>query len=329
MNRQGASSRPIARQTAPRSRRLVRCGLWFLLLLSTGCTREKVDRLSGTVALVNDEAIALQELLPLISEARGPESREAEATAQEKEELKKRLLDQLIQRKMLLQEARRLKIQLTEREVREKFEEMKEGKSQEAFLEFLSARKITEAVWEKTTREDLLIETLLNQLVRDQISLTDDEILQYYNARMEQWQVPDQMKFRQIVVGTAEEAERLRRALSEGADFAEAARTRSQFSDRGAEGEYLSRSEVPEEFEPLFTAEIGSISEVIKTSFGYHLVKVEDRRPARTLPFEEVKEKIYQTLLQEKREVLFSHWIETVRGRTEVKINEAILQKIS
>ncbi|HLG21703.1 MAG TPA: peptidyl-prolyl cis-trans isomerase [Candidatus Manganitrophaceae bacterium] len=303
----------------------------LLLLLSVGCRRQKPAPLLATVALVNDEAITFQELAALVSKVPSKEIKEDEATAEEKEELKKKLLEQLIERKMLLQEARRLKIQLTEGEVERKFEEIRDGKSKEAFLQFLSEQNITRENWEKTTKEDLLIEKLLNQLVDDQISLTDGEMLQYYNAHAAEWRVPDQIKFRQIVVESQEEAETVLRSLMEGADFVETARSHSQFPDQEAQADsgYLSRSEIPEEFEPLFQAEIGSISPVIKTPFGYHLVKLEERRPARTLPFEESREKIHQILLEEKREVLFSRWIENVRRKTEVKINEELLRQIS
>lgn len=311
--------------------RLRSISFWFFLLLAAGCQRQKSTPLQATVALVNDEAITLQELLVLVPQNEGKGLKEMTASAGEKEELKKQLLDQLIERKILLQEARRLKIELTEREVQQKFEELRDGKGEAAFLELLAERKLTKEGWEKSTRENLLIERLLNQLARDQISISEEEMRQYYESHHEDWRVDEQIKLRQIVVKTESEAETLLREISQGADFAQTARLHSQFPQLGDGGDlgYLSPSEIPVEFDPLLHAEIGSVSSVIRTPFGYHLVKIEDRLPARTLPFEEVREKVHQTLLEEKREVLFSQWMDKARRTTEIKINEELLHKFS
>jgi parvulin-like peptidyl-prolyl isomerase len=301
--------------------------LWLLL---TGCWQQKPSEMAATVALVNDEPITVRELQTAIAETNDKGSQTLEATAEEKKDLARRLLEQLIERKMLLQEARRLQIQLTEGELKERLSEIREGVDEEAFLRYLSEQKRTKEAWEASARETLLIEKLLNQLVGDQISLPEEELLQYYNSRLEEWSVPEQIKLRQILVETETEAEAIRHSLEEGADFAEAARTHAQSLRFGKDGDlgYRAAAELPVEFEPLFKAEIGSVSGVIKTPFGYHLVKVEDRQPARTLPFDEVKERIYQILLEEKREALFSRWFENVRLKTEVKINEELLQKV-
>lgn len=305
--------------------------LSVLLFLLSGCWQQKPSPMLATVALVNDEPITVQELQASLSENQEKGSRNLEATAEEREALARQLLEQLIERKMLLQEARRLKIELTEGEMQERLSEIREGMDEEAFLRELSERNLSKEAWEASARETLLIEKLLNQLVGDQISLPDPELLEYYNSHLEAWREPEQIKLRQILVQTESEAEAIRQSLAEGADFAEAARTHAQSLELGKDGDlgYRTAAELPAEFEPLFKAEIGSVSGVIKTPFGYHLVKVEDRQPARTLSFDEVKERIYQTLLEQKREALFSRWFENIRRKTEVKINEELLHKAS
>lgn len=311
--------------------RLRSISFWLLFLAAAGCQQQKSTPLQATVALVNDEAITLQELLALVPQNEGKGPKEMTVSAGEKEELRKHLLDQLIERKILLQEARRLKIELSEREVQQKFEELRDGKGEAAFLAFLAERELTKEGWEKSTRENLLIEQLLNQLAGDQISISEAEMRQYYERHQEDWRVDDQIKLRQIVVKTEDEAENLLQQISQGADFSQTARLHSQFPQLGDGGDlgYLSPSEIPVEFDPLLHAEIGSVSSVIRTPFGYHLVKIEDRLPARTLPFEEVREKIHQALLEGKRELLFSQWMDKARRTTEIKINEELLHKFS
>lgn len=303
---------------------------FLLLFLLTGCWQQKPSPMLATVALVNDEPITLQELQSEVSDSKEKVSQALEATPQEREELKRRTLEQLIERKMLLQEAKRLKIDLTEGEMLERLAEIRDNMDEEAFLRFLAERKLTKESWEASARETLLIEKLLNQLVGDQISLPDEELMQYYNGHLEEWRMPEQVKLRQALVPTEAEAAAVKTSLAEGADFVETARRHAQSAEFG-DGDlgYRTAAELPAEFEPLFKAEIGSVSGVIKTPFGFHVVRVEDRQPARTLPFEEVKERIYQTLLEEKRELLFARWFENVRRKTEVKINEELLHKLS
>src|SRR5581483_1956109 len=113
---------------------------WLFLFLTVGCQQQKATPLQATVALVNDEAVTLQELSAVIPKNEEKGTKEMTASAGEQEELKRRLLDQLIERKMLLQEARRLKIELTEREVQQKFEEARDGKDEAAFSQFLTDR---------------------------------------------------------------------------------------------------------------------------------------------------------------------------------------------
>ena len=299
-----------------------------------GCWQKESTPGGATVALINEEAITVEELLELLPEEDPGVLDEKKSVVKNKERvaLKTELLEQLIEKKMLLQEARRLGIHLTEREFKEKNVVFRNGLDDEAFSRFLADQNISREDWEKSTRENLLIEKLLLQLSENKgILVSAEEVRHYYESHSEEWQVGEQLKLRQIVVGTEEKAVAIRLSLLKGADFLETARIHSQqvhIEDEGGLG-YLSRSEVPVEFDPLFKAKIGSISEVIKTPFGYHLVKVEDRRPERTLLFEETREKIYQALLNHKKEQVFSEWLEKLRHRTEVRINEELLKKFS
>jgi len=304
-------------------------GLWLLLL--SGCWQQKPSQMQATVALVNDEPITVQELQAAISETKDKDGKNIEASPEQKAELARRILEQLIQKKMLLQEARRLKIQLTDGEMQERLSEIREGLDEEAFLRSLAERNLSRESWEASARETLLIEKLLNQLVGDQISLPEAELLAYYNTHLDDWKVPEQIKLKQILFQTESEAQAVQKSLAEGADFSEAARTHAQSLELGKDGDlgYRNAAQLPAEFEPLFNADIGSVSGVIKTPFGYHLVKLEDRQPARTLSFEDVKERIHQILLEEKREALFTRWFENIRRKTEVKINEELLHKLS
>lgn len=308
-----------------------------VLFVAGGCWQKELPPRRATVALINDEAITVEELLALLPEEdqREGSGKKNVVKDKEREVLQRGLLEQLIEKRMLLQEARRLNIQLTEAEFEEKSAVFRNGMDEAAFSRFLADQNISRDSWEKATRENLLVEKLRAQLAEEkldkELSVSPEEVRDYYESHLKEWQVDEQLKLRQIVVGTEEKAAAIRLSLLKGADFLETAKIHSQqvHVEDGEGLGYLSRSEVPVGFDPLFKAEIGSISEVIRTQFGYHLVMVEDRRSARTLSFEETKKKIYQALLDHKREQAFSQWLKKLRRHTEVRINEELLKKFS
>ena len=181
-------------------------------------------------------------------------------------------------------------------------------------------------------KKNLLIEKLLDQIPTENsdqgLKIQEESIRQYYETHQENWVVDEELKLRQIVVKSIEQAEVIHLNILNGADFEKTARTHSKQSNLGDGGElgYLQKQATPIEFDPLFDLEIGEVSSVIKTPFGFHIVRIEDRRPARKRSLEEVHDTIYTILLDKKREALFAEWMTRLRHRTKVRINEELLK---
>ncbi|MEC4677424.1 MAG: peptidyl-prolyl cis-trans isomerase, partial [Nitrospirota bacterium] len=235
----------------------------------------------------------------------------------------------------LLQEAKRLDITLNKSEITHQMALLMHGMDETRFFQYLSEQKIERAAWEKSTHENLVIEKLLKQLIHENdekaLALSDETLRAYYENNREQWHVGERLKLQQIIVGDEKKAQALRADLMEGADFDKTARLHSiqTQSENGKIPPYLTREELPEAFDALFQNDIGSISKVIKTPFGYHLVMIEDKQAEQILPFQEIEEKLNQTLLNRKRERVYSEWIEKLRRRTEIRINEELLKTFS
>ena len=111
--------------------------------------------------------------------------------------------------------------------------------------------------------------------------------------------------------------------IEAGADFAELAGKHSQgpSGKRGGELGYFSRGDMAKPFEDAAFAlkEPGELSDVIKTRFGYHLIKLEDRREAGLVPFEEVQEKLQEYLQQEKVKEAVQSYVKQLRQEAEIK----------
>ena len=307
-----------------------------LVLILHGCSKKgkQIDPRKAVLALVNEEIVTVGDLLALMpDESQKDENTTEKTTASEMEALKRGLLDQLIERKILLQEARRLNLALTQAEIINQLNLLRNGVDEKHFFQNLADQNIQRSDWEKKTHENLLIEKLLNQLAHENdknaLLISEEMLRTYYEKNQEQWHVGERLKLRQIILESEEEANTLRQSILNGADFSETGSSTHALKTlikEGAQLGYVTREEVPIEFDPLFEAEVGSVSKAIKTPFGYHLVLIEDKRGEEVLSFEEIKETLQQTLLERRREEVFSEWIEKLRLRTEVRINEELFK---
>ena len=89
---------------------------------------------------------------------------------------------------------------------------------------------------------------------------------------------------------------------------------------------YFCQGEKPSEFDRVFDMEVGMISEVIKSPYGYHIFKLEEKIEPRQIPFEEAKSGILRELGQKKGEESYQKWFNDLRGKAKVKVNKKWLR---
>lgn len=150
----------------------------------------------------------------------------------------------------------------------------------------------------------------------DMVQITDTDIESYYEYNIETFKQPKEVKARHILFRLPQEAapeqeEEVKARAAEvlaqarqGKDFAELAKQYSEGPTRESGGDlgYFSRGRMVKDFEDAaFALGKGEISDLVRTPFGYHIIKVEDIREARTKPLEEVRAQILETLRQNAR----------------------------
>jgi len=137
---------------------------------------------------------------------------------------------------------------------------------------------------------------------------------------------PEQVLARHILVRTRKEAEEILTLLKNGADFSQLARERSISPDTGKGGllGWFSLGRMLPTFEKAaFKLKKGEISDVVWTRYGYHVIKLEDRRPAMATPFKRVKNKIYSKLVKS----LQDNAVQTLREKLMKNIPVEILDQ--
>jgi peptidyl-prolyl cis-trans isomerase C len=117
--------------------------------------------------------------------------------------------------------------------------------------------------------------------------------------------------------------------LKAGGDFIEIAKEKSTGPSAAQGGDlgYVSKGDlIPEIENVVFALEIGNISDIIKSEYGFHILKVTDKKPEALKTFEEVKEEITKTLLSTKQKEAFNNLLEELKSQVTIEINEEALQ---
>jgi peptidyl-prolyl cis-trans isomerase C len=243
-------------------------------------------------------------------------------------DLKKAYLDQVIERKILVQEARRSGMKVSQEELNQAISEIKMDYPGEGFGEKLGLRGMTLDEWKVRLEEKLLAEKMIRSVHHYRGEIDEKKALQYYEAHRASFQLPQKVRARQIVVADGEEAIQILKRLKKGETFEKVAMQKSLGPEKVKGGDlgYFSRGERPTEFDYVFTMEVGAISEVIKSPYGYHIFKLEEKIEPRQIPFEEAKLGILEELRQKKGEEEYQRWLKGLQGKAKVKINKKWLR---
>jgi len=169
-----------------------------------------------------------------------------------------------------------------------------------------------------------MINYVLEQ-AKSKINITDDELSEYYDKNKETFFESEKVHARHILVETEEEAKSINQQLKEGImNFAELAKEKSicPSAVNGGDLGFFARGQMVKEFEDVaFSLKPGEISEIVKTEFGYHIIKCEEIKEEHSPSFEEVKDQINNTLKYEREYEATSALISKLREEAEIVIN--------
>lgn len=215
--------------------------------------------------------------------------------------LREELLFDIIHENILNKELDKLNMAVTEEDVDRAMNEYYISKlgGEEEYNEFLNRLGITDEYLRKEVYRGLMYQKHSDYFF-NQIDLSDEAVREYYENNKDSFV---KVRASHILVKTEEEGKEVLERLKEGADFAELAATRSidtQTSIKGGDLGYFTRGSMVEEYKEIedaaFSLDIGEISGLIKTDFGYHIVLVEDRMES----FEDLKDEVVKALKYEK-----------------------------
>ncbi len=236
--------------------------------------------------------------------------------------IKEQVVEALINDRLVLEEAQKLGIEVARQEADEEIQAIKDYyEDEQGFQQLLDVQGLTEEQFVEKVKQSLL-ESKYREKVLETVTVSEEDIRKYYDENPREFK-NDTVKASHILLDTREDAQEVLTRAKAGEDFGRLAEQYSVEPDaqttKGNLGEF-GYGEMVELFEEAaFALDIGEISDIVETQFGYHIIKVFDKTVTDITPFEEVKDQIESNLVYYEREARYSEIRTQLREQAEVE----------
>lgn len=180
-------------------------------------------------------------------------------------------------------------------------------------------------------KEELMVQQLLRSDILDKVKVGEEEAKAYYDANPDQFKDPEKYKASHILLKSEADANAVLNELKQGADFGKIAKEKSEdvgSKERDGDIGYFSKGDLVPEFEDAVKKmKVGDISNVVKTTLGYHIIKLTDKKEAAKKDFKDVEQDIKNKLLVEKQMKTYDSLVESLKKNQKININEALVEK--
>jgi foldase protein PrsA len=256
-----------------------------------------------TAAKVNGEVISKTELNSLLNDQYGAQ-----------------VLDSLISEKLVLQEAKKKKITVSESELKKELKTLQDSYGGETA--FQSAMK-SSGVSTDRVNKDLKTYVLTRKILEPRIKITDAEMKTYFDENKATFAQDEQVKASHILVADEKTANEVKDKLAKGEDFAKLAKeysTDTGTKDNGGDLGFFKKGDMVPEFETAaFSLGVNEISEPIKTDYGYHIIKVVDKKASTDAKYEDHKAEVKEAIMSEKIQTEYTTWLAEAKKDAKIK----------
>ena len=251
-------------------------------------------------------------------------------------QLNKGVLEQLIGTALLYQKSKKEGIKVDQKAVDERIKQWKKQfPNDEEYKKWLKKSDLTEIQIKTEMGRGMVIQEFISKRFIDKTTVPEKEIKAYYDSNSDRFKQPEQVRSSHILIKVepkAKDSEKedalkkirdVQKKQIKGDDFAKLAKEYSQGPSNAKGGDlgYFKRGQMVPAFEKVaFKLKPGEVSDIVKTRFGYHLIKVVDKKPESTVPYEEIKDRRGQYLKQEKVQKEIKQLVEKLRKKAKVEM---------
>jgi peptidyl-prolyl cis-trans isomerase SurA len=294
-----------------------------------------VDRV---VAVVNQEIITFSEVEKWVNPLReNIETEDRFERQQQLQEIYRKALEKLIEEKLIEQEVKKSGIKVSSKEIEAAIEEVKRrnAATQEDLEKALAAEGLTLEIYKKQIEKGLQWKKLVTWAVMVETKVGEKELRDFYQKNIQRYRAnetyrPSHILFIVPKEATPEKIQEIRKKcqkvlekIKEGEDFGEMALLYSEDTsskDRGDLG-YFKRGELLPAFErEVLRLKVGEMSGIVRTEFGFHIIKLLDHKGIDPFPFEEVKERVQADYHESEMEKAYRQFLSTLKGKSIIEI---------
>ncbi len=258
-----------------------------------------------------------------------------------KVQLRQQALEKAIVEKLLDEKIKTKKIVVADKEVNEQIEKMaqQQGLSMDDFKELVKAYGQPFEQVQERIRQGLGYQKLMDAQLEGKVKIKEKDAKKFYDENPDEYKVPEQVQASHILIvpdtsdpnadpnamkaQAKEKTQGLLKQLKskKGANFEELAKANSACpsSEKGGDLGLFGKGRMVPEFEKTaFGLKVGQTSDVVETQFGYHIIKVTERKEANTITFDQAKEGITEQLKQQKQGELLVEYIESLKAKAKI-----------
>jgi len=341
--------------------------LAFSVFYFVGAVSAAQKVLDKSVAAVNGETILLSEYNkiaePIIEQYKQVAPKD-EFSQEKVDELRKKVLDQMVDDRLIIQEAKKHKMRATKRELDNGIQKVKSRFANDAeFRSELSREGISEEKFQKRIEDQLIAMKLIDMEVKSKIAQPgDEETKKVYDnlklvidskpvagiseeeqrdmetlAKIVKKTFGELVRARHVLIRSSKDdpmkdqitarkkTEDIEQRLKGGEDFSDLAEKYSEdpgSRGRGGDLGYFGHNDMVPEFEnSAFSLNVGQTSGIIRTEYGYHIIKVEEKKAPQKITMDLLKNDLKDYIMQKKAEKKYTEWLEALRKKATIKIN--------
>ncbi|MBW2060819.1 MAG: peptidylprolyl isomerase [Deltaproteobacteria bacterium] len=282
----------------------------------TGCATDVGE---DVAALVNGRPIKMEHLSHALHSSSGLQD-----TTEHEGKVIEKILEQLIEEELILQEAEKLKVNITQAELARKVSEIKADYPGQSFEEMLIKEYLLMDEWLESLKRSLLITKIIETEVKSRVNINPQEWQALYETHRSELIHPPLVRVEHITCLTKAEAEKALRRIRSGQDFGTIAQN---YKDRDAGSlkeviGWINPNNLPSELgQAILETKPGLVSEVVESRYGFTIFKVLEVKPARPMSLKEVEAYLHRLIIARQEAEILTEWIKELRANAKIKIN--------
>ena len=183
-------------------------------------------------------------------------------------------------------------------------------------------------------KEKEMIKRMKGEVILKGVGISDEEVQSYYDRFKDRFTIPAQVRVREILVQTPDEAEAILKQLKQGADFSKLATEktiRQYVKNSGGDLGTFPRTRYPEIFDAAIVLKKGQLAGPIKSQdrqLGtvYSVIRLEDKTEAKVQPLDEVRDRVVQMARTEKDNNIYNQWVENAKARYKIEVFDDVIR---